>query len=375
MDAHLNGLLRWGIQNSDPEELRRRAAAAGATATDTATDATDATDITIVQPATEASGGRSSVGLALAPSSANAPHAVTGALNAAIASAHTEADAGTAAEGQQQPLDRKWMEAVLGKDDVTRMKEARDMLLNPDATKENLEIALDDLLFLVESIDNACDLHTINALVPVANLLQSEHPTLRSGAAWVIATAAQNTPKVQKQMLETKVLDRLTQLLKEESQMEIRAKALTAVSAILGHNPAGVERFDELNGFSLLLEVASNNADDAFLRKLTFILRQLCTQETAALVASRLVQLMAPAFFANLLSRPNVDLREKILDLLSALLEVPELHSRVISQLVPFQLEATMKTLQAEAAASTDVAEEYQDLLPRLTQILAQMRS
>ena len=143
-------------------------------------------------------------------------------------------------------------------------------------------------------------------------------------------------------------------------------------TAVLGHNTEGVQAFDALGGFALLLQVAET-ADDAFLRKLAFVLRQIASQEAASVVAPRLVALEAPVKFGRLFSRPNLDLREKILDLFIALLEVPELRSSVRAQLASIQFTNSLAEIQAAAQATPEAQEENQDLLPRIAQVQAQL--
>ncbi|RUS19624.1 hypothetical protein BC937DRAFT_87186 [Endogone sp. FLAS-F59071] len=154
----------------------------------------------------------------------------------------------------QQTFDPELLEAILGKDDATRMKEAVVVFTNQSETLENREIALDNLelvpsfscssfaisrsfvngkltplsLQLVEQIDNAMSTHRLPLIVislhfpllpiplfnifhftiptdiqnmklwpPILSLLSSPEPSLRKGAAWVCGTAVQNNIKAQ----------------------------------------------------------------------------------------------------------------------------------------------------------------------------------
>ncbi|GAA5803239.1 hypothetical protein HPULCUR_008716 [Helicostylum pulchrum] len=188
-----------------------------------------------------------------------------------------QADAIRRGEAKPDPsrYDPKVLEAILGKDDATRMKEAVACISDPEDTVKNKEIALDNLELLIEGIDNAMNIENMKLWPAIIAELQSEHPTVRKGCAWVCGTACQNNPKAQKAFLSHDGLKPLLSLLTDEDQA-VRNKALYAVSGFLKHFEEGVEAFKTLNGFEALHDILKcPTTDPAMLRKIVFLYNSL----------------------------------------------------------------------------------------------------
>jgi hypothetical protein len=81
----------------------------------------------------------------------------------------------------------------------------------------------------VEDIDCACDLSKVGGLNALLAVLRSPHATLRAAAAEVLATAAQNNPKAQQQLLDGGVMERLLPLAREDADDTVRLKGLLAL--------------------------------------------------------------------------------------------------------------------------------------------------
>ncbi|KAI8327655.1 armadillo-type protein [Chlamydoabsidia padenii] len=172
-------------------------------------------------------------------------------------------------------FDPKVIEAILGKDDATLMKESVQCIADPNDSIENKEIALDNLELLVEGIDNAKNIQNMGLWPVLIELLEDKDRQVRSGIAWVCGTALQNNPDAQKAFLEHKGLPVLAKLLSSD-QKEERAKAQYAVSGLLKHCPAAVEEFQQVNGFKTMLNIMKQNVDDAStLRKVVFLYNTL----------------------------------------------------------------------------------------------------
>lgn len=359
MDAKLNELLKWSIENSSPEELHRQALRAGTHVT--TSDTTITTGNTTTTATTPAA---TTTSAALGNTSSTAP----------LMLEHSVPSSAPVPEPTSvQQMDPKWMDIVLGQSDVVRMKEARDVLLNPSATKEELEEALDNLLFLIESIDNANDLHTIGGLKPVISCLKSPHSSVRMGAAWVLATAAQNNAKVQGQITEQDGLALLLEVLNNDKSSEVRSKALSALSAILGHNPDAVHKFDALKGFQSLLNcVTDANAGDlVFHKKVAFITRQLMVYENMEFLSPRLLELgFVKSFGEVLTSTDDIGFREKILDFLLTSLQQPSIRARAADELNQIKLKATLESIASEAEETPEKKEDYRDVLELVESIL-----
>ena len=129
--------------------------------------------------------------------------------------------------GEVQPdpdkYDPKILEAILGKDDATRMKGKKDIYIyiyalfffcetkldmhyiesvecinNPEDTVDNKVIALDNLEMLIEGIDNARNIENMKLWPGIIKQLSAAEPEVRKGTAWVCGTAVQNNPEAQK---------------------------------------------------------------------------------------------------------------------------------------------------------------------------------
>lgn len=80
------------------------------------------------------------------------------------------------------------------------------------------------------------DLHAIGGLIPLLNYLKNPHAPIRARAAEVVMTMVQNNEKCQKQVMEVKGLQLLLQNFTSDENLNVRAKALGAISCKLFPN-------------------------------------------------------------------------------------------------------------------------------------------
>ncbi|KAL6175540.1 hypothetical protein ACLB2K_052179 [Fragaria x ananassa] len=149
--------------------------------------------------------------------------------------------------------DRKWfMEAMQEKtiDVVKRMKEISLVMQTPEhvledqgVTPADIEDMLDELQEHVESIDMDNDLHSIGGLVTLLDYLKNSNANIRAKAAEVVTTIVQNNPKSQKLVMEANGFTCLFSLLKSDPVVNVRTKALGAISSLIRHNKPGVIAF------------------------------------------------------------------------------------------------------------------------------------
>ncbi|CEP19088.1 hypothetical protein [Parasitella parasitica] len=184
--------------------------------------------------------------------------------------------------------DPKILEAILGKDDATRMKDAVKCISDPEDTIKNKEIALDNLELLIEGIDNARNIENMKLWPALIKELGNEAPEVRKGTAWVCGTAVQNNPEAQKAFMDNGGLGPLVKLLNDEDT-SVRSKAQYAISGFLKHHKAGVEAFDKLNGFESLHNILRNCQDTNMLRKVVFLYNSLVFDDDVGLT-ERLVK-------------------------------------------------------------------------------------
>ncbi|KAJ4454449.1 hypothetical protein PAPYR_10840 [Paratrimastix pyriformis] len=158
--------------------------------------------------------------------------------------------------------DRKFLEDALGLNEFEQMKVAVQCIQNRFSPFADKLQALENLVDLLESIDNACDLHKIRGSYDVMHALLNgrtpteptgfqatcasedqsppteptvltpeEHEELRALAARALATTAQNNPDIQDKFAEEGFVAELTEVLKNPAIPQSgRYQALAALS-------------------------------------------------------------------------------------------------------------------------------------------------
>ncbi|QCD78727.1 nucleotide exchange factor SIL1 [Vigna unguiculata] len=163
------------------------------------------------------------------------------------------------------------MEKIKMPSDAELMKIAIGDLNNVSTSLEDRRRALQELLELVESLDNANDLNKLGGLVAVTKELNHSDPGIRTIAAWVLGKASQNNPIVQQQIMELRVLSRLMKMVNSNS-LEEANKALYAVSALTRNNLASQELFYAEAGGWMLQDILNNTSLDIKLRRKAVLL-------------------------------------------------------------------------------------------------------
>lgn len=104
----------------------------------------------------------------------------------------------------------------------------------------------------MESLDNANDLENLKLWQPIFDFLSDASPDMRIQACWVLGTAVQNNPRSQTAFLSLDPLPKLLDLLRSETNGEMRSKTMYTLSGLLRHHPPAVVRFSALDGWSAL---------------------------------------------------------------------------------------------------------------------------
>ncbi|ORX76074.1 Fes1-domain-containing protein, partial [Basidiobolus meristosporus CBS 931.73] len=180
---------------------------------------------------------------------------------------------------QMEKLDPGIIDAILGKDDATRMKECMTAIKDENTPLEAKEIAFDDLEMLIEGIDNAMNLENMRLWKPLIEVLDSPHPSLRMNAAWVCGTAIQNNPKAQKAFMDNNGLQPILRVLRDDEDVAARSKALYCVSGLIKHFPPGFQAFTAEGGFKILKNILNKDNDVSLISKTIFLLNALVQQE------------------------------------------------------------------------------------------------
>ena len=220
--------------------------------------------------------------------------------------------------------DKRWLlEAMAvgaGKSDASRMEDSLAVLADASEPLTHKEYSLDLLLFLVEDIDNANNFVKLDGALPsLVKLLPSAHPTLRLGAAWVLGAAMQNNPKAQAVVHAAGCLPALLGLARDDGVVDVRRKALLAVSALVRGFDAGHAAFTKAGGFTLLASLAGAKADAQLRKRALFLAAHLLSEAPALGAAAADAGLLKAA--AGQLTAADAEARELALSVLQAAVE------------------------------------------------------
>lgn len=251
-------------------------------------------------------------------------------------------EAGSASDGPapHEPLSEEtktWLRQALAEackgqmDEVEQMKECLNILRaewntgrerdgeDGEEGAEEKESALELLSDLCENLDNARDLMKLGGLdLCVSSLLCHPQSGIRWRAAQVIASCAQNMPEVQCHLLTLGALKSLLQLTDHDSNPTVRVKALYAVSCLVRELEEGLQDFQSLDGFSVLMR--GMQSDSEKLRtKSAFLLLNLLTahpENKDTVLAMGMVQQLV-----SVLRSPHSSVHEHVLGALCCLAE------------------------------------------------------
>lgn len=155
---------------------------------------------------------------------------------------HSDPEALAAAKSKNkklEPIPPELLDAMFP-DEAKKMKEAVATASDADAELDARELALDDLLFMVENIDAAADLPKINGVEPLLVLMEdpSTPPTLREGAGFVLSTACQHNAYTQAAVLNRRGLSRtaaVTSSALQDGSLGLARKCVAVLSALIEH--------------------------------------------------------------------------------------------------------------------------------------------
>ncbi|AMD18748.1 HBL154Cp [Eremothecium sinecaudum] len=183
-------------------------------------------------------------------------------LHWSIASAQGDKDA---VEKAGQP-DPKLLQQLFGggPDEPALMKQAVQVITNPEAELENKLVAFDNLQMLIENLDNANNLENLRLWEPLIGVLDSPEAELRANTLWVIGTAVQNNDKSQNNFMKYKdSMKKLVTLVNSpEEQASVKVKGIYALSNLVRHNKVAHDEFVSCGGMKFLSESLKNKSLD-----------------------------------------------------------------------------------------------------------------
>ncbi|KAI9264453.1 armadillo-type protein [Sporodiniella umbellata] len=110
--------------------------------------------------------------------------------------------------------------------------------------------------------------------------LTADAPEVRKGTAWVCGTAVQNNTQAQKAFMKHGGLEPLLKLLSEDTDSQVRNKALYAISGFIKHNDEGRQAFEQQGGYKVMRAIMKGE-DVNMLRKVVFLYNSLMFDDPA----------------------------------------------------------------------------------------------
>jgi hypothetical protein len=199
------------------------------------------------------------------------------------------------------------------------MKRLMSLIKDPTTTEEHKSVVLEQLQEYIEDIDNSNVLLHIDGIPTMVDLLQSNSRILRYWGSWIIATIAQNNPKGQENAIRNGALSPLLEIIRNETDDHVLAKAMSAVSALLRDNKEVQAALHLGQVYSLLKNVleAETLIGKTKMRAVV-ILKHLCISNPTC--GTTLGQHNILPLLAKFVSCDHDGLREQSLETLSVLI-------------------------------------------------------
>ncbi|CAO1632398.1 unnamed protein product [Sympodiomycopsis kandeliae] len=187
-------------------------------------------------------------------------------------------------DGKRPDLDPKVLDAMMGKSEAQMMQEELSVAVNQNRSEEDRAVALDNFEMLIESIDNANLITSMKMWQPLLGLLESDSHRIQVASLWILGTAIQNNPSAQNALLDAgkegslRPLEIFLSLLNDSPDAAVRAKAMYALSAMLGHHPRAVQEFEQKGGYETFKRALQDPSIN-LRRKTAFLTSSLLNQD------------------------------------------------------------------------------------------------
>ncbi|PLW22885.1 hypothetical protein PCANC_09564 [Puccinia coronata f. sp. avenae] len=196
-------------------------------------------------------------------------------------------------------LDTGVLDAILGRTDAVRMREAMGVFEDVNKSIHERCIAGEELEDLIQDLDNANDMEILGFWPKLINLLESnrsegnEDDLIKFHACWICGTAVQNNPKSQTAFLKKDPLPTILEILCHGSEAT-QAKAMYCLSSTLKHAPEETDvmkKFSDAHGWDALHECL-RGPSMILRRKTVFLINTLVLDESLNLEELRAAGLL-----------------------------------------------------------------------------------
>lgn len=208
----------------------------------------------------------------------------------------------------------------LTKSDVQRLKDHLKKLEDPTLSEDDKIAELDEMEMLVESIDNANALASIQGIPKVLALFQDESEDVQMQAVWVIGTSAQNNSRFIDQLLKDGGFEALVGLLESTASISVLSRVVYALSGCVRSSQAAVEKAIAAGTFPKLVALFSKESTDLNLkRKIAFLFSGVLLEHfTVSSLIEHLIESRLLEALADSLKSDDLDLTEKVFEVYEA---------------------------------------------------------
>jgi len=286
----------------------------------------------------------------------------------------------TQSNNNRDSRDYEWLRQALGnlESEAEKMHKCFEILKDKKITTEQKETTLDDLLYYVEDISNAQDVHKIGGIPILIDLLRDDSEEVKIGACWVIGTIVQNNPSAQKAAFESGILEPILRLITpqqpgvpqkaEQPGQKVREKALFAISGLIKDFPEALEDFLRQEGlFHLATFLQHPNASARM--KAAFLLNELIRTKCSLIDDVINLNILAPLL--AMVDDPDFDAREKAANLVEIIIKENSVAKKKSQDLgLSGIISDRLKKLEAEGESDFENYEQQVDVLKNLQKVL-----
>jgi len=260
---------------------------------------------------------------------------------------------------------RQWLEDALkgmSVDVVEQLGNGIKNLMSDSADLDTKEETLDCLEDWLGNIDMAMNFHKIGGFAALRKCLLSQHPSLRTGAAHLIAEVGQNNEYCQEKFIQEGFLQLLVDQLDGDQDEACRIKALYSISCLCRDYKPGRDAFNKMDGWSVVVRAILS--DIPKLRtKGCYFLGVACTENNDTITDLSKMGLVQQ--LVSILQEPLELSHEHVLSLLITLIQFSD-SSRTEAMEPALGLEGVLKNRMAEGRGK----EEYMESVIHMTNIL-----
>jgi len=243
--------------------------------------------------------------------------------------------------------------------------------------------ALDQISYCTELTHNANDFVKLGGLTLLIRLLDSSNSEIRAIVASIIGSSAGNNPEYQESvLLERGTLEKLINMMSNDSDGVVRSKALLAISAMVRQSGNSTEAYDifisEDGVEKLVALLSSPDESDNMKRRIVFFMTYLTKQKDKK-NQSRLFELLQKEdgfnVLLSLMKERDYDIREKCLGFLISFVQScsKSRKKEIMSYLRKLGMREAVGTIKQDEVlwSEEDVDHDSTDLIEQTKTLIA----